>query len=126
MASISLSGVWLAQESDLATTIELDRAITVDASAYKQGEFRRYAGGRTRLVTRTGDSQSVNVTAQYVTKANRATLDSWAGSLMLYRDGRGRLFFGSFLGLATSEVPGYQDLCNVSFTFDEVTHSIEV
>lgn len=126
MASISFSGVFLAPVSDLSDTLYLDTALSVAGQNSKRGEIRMYAGGRTRLVTRPGTTETVNVSVNYTTQANRATVEGLVGDLILYRDGRGRKIYGAIFNVSAQEITGYQELCNLSFTVTSVTHSEEV
>ena len=79
MASISFSGCFLAPVSDLSDTTYLDNALSVSGSNSKACEFRRYAGGRTRLVTRPGTIDTVNVSINYASQTNRADVEATRG-----------------------------------------------
>jgi hypothetical protein len=126
MASIAFEGCFLAPVSDLSDTTYLAAALGVAGQNSKRGEIRMYAGGRTRLVTRPGTVESVNVTVKNTTQANRAAIEALVGELILYRDGRGRKIYGAIFNVSATELTGSQELCDLSFTVTSVTHSEEV
>ena len=125
MAEVALQGLYLAPLSDYTEQIVLNAGVTLSESGGPRGEVRIYAGGRLRRVTRAGRPKSTPVRIAYTDRATRETLESWEGVTLMLRDGRGRLIFGSFLPLAVEEVPGLP-YCHLSFTFDALTHSVEV
>jgi hypothetical protein len=126
MASVAFSGVFYAPAGDLSNTLYLDSMPTVTGGKQKPGELRRYAGGRVRLVTSSGQSQSASDSFEHISRADREWLESFVGELMLRRDGRGRCFYGAFLDLNVQEEQGWQELCTVSLTFNEITRSFAV
>ena len=126
MASISFEGVFIAPANDLSDTIYLENALSVDGKKARLGEIRRYAGGRTRYVTTPGDVYSVSVSARYASQTVKEDLEALVGSLVLYRDGRGRKVYGALQEVSASEITGYQLLCDLSFSVVSVTHSEEV
>jgi hypothetical protein len=60
------------------------------------GQFRRYANGTVRLITQTGVRQAVDLSVA-VDRAGLLLLRSWAGTVVLYRDGLGERTFCSYL-----------------------------
>jgi hypothetical protein len=126
MAKVMLSTPMLAPVSDYSQQIALDRCTEISGSASLSGEVRQYAGRRLRLITTGHDTEMVELKLQWVTIATRERLKFWRGELCLYRDGRGRLLFGSLLEVHTDEVKMPGRLCNLSLTFMAVTHSIKV
>ena len=123
MASISFSGVFLAPVDELSDTTYIDSALSVDGNRSQMGEFRRYAGGRVRYITRPGAVDSVSVSCKYVAKSIRDDLEALIGDLVLYRDGRGRKIYGGILSVSATEVAGAAGLVNLAFEVTQVTHS---
>lgn len=116
MSQLNLQGVFLHRVAEPAVFVRLNAGVTVAGSNTVRGEFRTYAAGRVRLVTRPGRSRMVEVAARRVDRPTRETLDDWAGQLLLLRDGRGRKVYGSYLEAAVVEQPG-QAFCDLSFEF---------
>ena len=125
MASVTLYGVWLAPVSDLTDTLVLNGGTTAAGTVGVQGDFRRYAGGRVRLIRQAGQDESVAVSVSHVSRTTREQLNAWAGETLLLRDGRGRLVFGTYLAVDATENPGLP-YCDLSLTFTEITTTIEV
>ena len=126
MASVTLSGVFLNEADDLDDYLSFDSAISVDASDSEEGELRDYAGGRRRYIGTDNNFASVNLQFSYVSKASREKLETWPGVTLLYRDGRGRMFYGVFTTLRASEVRGPGDYSNISLTISEVYKALAV
>ena len=88
------------------------------------GAVRFYAGGRARVITTANRSAAFPLTLQLLSDADLDLLASWAGRLLLLRDGAGRRTFGTFLSL---DVTDYWDpegtLHDASLTFTELTYS---
>lgn len=124
MATVTLDRVYLHLASSLATYLTFFTAGRSDQRSV-QGGVRRYANGRLRSVVRTGTMQQLPLTLLKVTDANLVTLDSWQGTLLLLRDVRGRVLFGSYYSL---NVDDYEDRSgySVSLTFQQVTSTVEV
>lgn len=116
MATVTLRGVYLARVSNLADLLVLNAGVTVAGVESKRGEFRTYAGGRVRLITKAGRGRTVQVSAAHTDRPTRERLNAWAGELLLLRDGRGRKMYGSYLELAAADQPG-PGLCTVTFAF---------
>ena len=87
------------------------------------GEVRFYAGGRRRVITSANRSATFPLTLQLLSDADLDLLDSWAGRVLLLRDGAGRRVWGTFLAL---DVEDFWDpegtLHNVGLTFTELTY----
>jgi hypothetical protein len=122
MTQITLSGVYLAPVSDLSDLLILNAGVKLTGASGVVGEFRRYAGGVTRLIQRTGGTKTATVTATRVSRTTREKLAGWVGVTLLLRDGRGRCIYGSFLSIDEGENPG-PAYCDVSFAFNEITTS---
>jgi hypothetical protein len=125
MTSISLTGVWLSPVSDPTDVLTLNRGVSVSDSAGVRGDFRPYAGGRVRLISRAGSVKSVQVSVMHADRTTREALDALTGVPLMLRDGRGRLVFGSYLSLEVEEQQGLP-YCDLSFTLTEITIPVEV
>jgi hypothetical protein len=126
LASVDLTGIWLALLSDLETQLHFTKVKLSSPEDEVPGEFQAFANGVIRLIRGSGKFRTVPVEILEVTREERETLASWQGELMLYRDSRGRLLYGTFLNLRTPELQGSAGLCDASFDFGAVTHSPEV
>lgn len=62
-----------------------------------KGEVRVYAGGRRREISKPGVTRVLTVKLVALTRAQKETLLSWAGQLVLYRDQHARRIWGTFL-----------------------------
>ena len=84
------------------------------------GQFRRYAGGRVRLIRQVGVSRGVS--ADYrVDAAGLTLLQQWASQLVLYRDGLGTKQWGSYLSASPSPGPDGRHF-TVPIEFVELTY----
>ncbi len=97
MASILLERVWLTLASDTSQSLALlttgDKSF-VDAIS---GEVRSYAAGRERLITTPTRKIGVQVSVAIMPK-EYATLNAWAGQVVLYRDENGTRLWSVYLG----------------------------
>ena len=125
MASIELTGLWLALVSELDNQLHFTQ-VSVEPTYAVPGGFRRYANGVVRFITGSGKEKSVDVEIREVTRPEREILETWYGELALLRDSRGRILFGVFPEISTPERQGSTGICDVSFTFTATTHSVEV
>jgi hypothetical protein len=124
MASVTLDRVWLHDWNDLSVYETFWSAKPGD-QRQKAGEVRAYAGGRLRNITRALRKQTLAVRLVDVTVAQLDVLDGWLGTDLMYRDETGLLLPGTFHDLDADTYPfgqGYE----VSFTFQQITASIEV
>ena len=126
MASITFEGVYIAPADDLSDTVYLSTAMSIRGGRSKRGEFHVRAGGRIQLVTRPGTIQSADVSSNNIAKSYRESLDALVGVPVLYRDGRGRKFFGAIMNLNATEVVGAANLVSLSFSVVEITTTEEV
>ena len=125
MASISITDAWIGPVSALSTQIQIGAA-SITGGNSKSGAIMHYAGGRTRLVTRPGTVESVQVSTIPTSKTIRDALDDLVGELILIRDHRGRKVYGAMFNVRADEVKGSSHLCKLSFAVSSVTHSEEV
>lgn len=122
MASVTLDRLWLHQADDLDTYLRFFTSDRGDERAVP-GEVRVYAQGRRRIITRTGSAQTLTATLRQVTSAELDTLEDWRGDLLMLRDHRGRLVFGTFFDMAVTDYTdrsGY----DVAITFQQVTTTL--
>lgn len=124
MAVVTLTKLWLHEAADLSeyrSWYSTDRRDGRDQA----GEVREYANGRRRLVTTPAKAQKLGVTVRLVTDDDLVWLDDHAGTLLMLRDHRGRVVFGSYF---TLDIVDYDDQSgyDVSFAFESVTYSVEV
>jgi hypothetical protein len=125
LASIELTGLWLALVSDLETQLHFTQ-VSIEPTYGVRGGLRHYANGVVRFITSSGKDRSVDVEIREVSRPDRETLEAWYGELALLRDSRGRILFGVFPEISAPERQGSAGICDVSFTFGATTHSIEV
>lgn len=126
MAYVTLTGVYLAPVDDYTLQTVLNAGVQpLSDRTGVIGEFRRFAGGRVRLITQSGTERGLAVTVSRATRTTRELLDSWKGQTLLLRDGRGRLVFGSYLTLEVTEQVGLP-YCDLAFEFVEITTDVEV
>lgn len=128
MAEITISGIWMAPADDLANELHLDPLLNVGVSVTEanmlDGEMETMASGRRRSISTDGDTERVQVDLTYATREIRETLKAWRSEFLLYRDYRGRCWFGRMFGFTALEQGG--GCCDISFVFDRGTFSIEV
>jgi len=88
----------------------------------KDGEFRNYAN-RVRVVTRSVTNRQYGLSLRALTLTQVKMVEGWAGRILLFRDVYGRRRWGSFLATSRFDYVGKSGLCDISFTFTEVTYS---
>lgn len=122
MASVTLDRMWVHDATDLDTYLTF---YTSDRSEDRTlaGTVRTYANGRQRIITSTGSSRTLPVTFPLVTSSELTQLEAWRGTMLMFRDHRGRLFFGTFFGLSITDHndrSGY----SVTLTITEASSSL--
>jgi hypothetical protein len=120
VASITIDSVLLSLGTDLATHLDLDvYDISDDDGVY--GEVRKYAGGRRRAISEAGQVRSVQITFDvHNDRALVATLRSWAGQRLLYRDAHGRRMWCVFFRAPAKERI-LANLPEITLTLQEIT-----
>lgn len=121
MASITLDTVYLAALPDLSVMLLLD-VPEVDDNEEGFGDVRTYANGRRRSINRVGNSRTIALAPDWLTRSEVALLRSWRGKVVLFRDPTGRKVYGVFHALKSSPYI-LNDMERVSFTLAEVTVS---
>lgn len=122
MATVTLANLWL----NSAANPSDGRAFLLRALSEMPevtGDVRRYANGRLRLITRAGESMSLQVTVRTFDGDGLDDLRARAGTRQCLRDQYGRKLYGVFLKPTLAEVGGPNRPVDVSFTFVEVTVS---
>lgn len=124
MALLPADRVYLHDAEDLSS---FERFVSgrPDDTDVVRGEVSQAANGRLRTVSLVGERQTIAVMVREVSPAQLVWLKARKGALLMYRDPARRLLFGSFFGLSIVEYrtdPGF----DVSFTFEQVTRTVEV
>jgi hypothetical protein len=124
VVALHLSKVWI---THVASGVSV-AAWSADRSGSRSvpGEVRTYAGGRRRAVVAEGVTGSVPFRLRSVPSADIATLESWFGQLIRWRDHRGQKFYGTFFSVERSERKDMIDLYDLSLTLEEMTYTEEV
>lgn len=122
MATVTLGTVWLNLVSDPSVSLTLPTMASLSIATGQDGEVRRLANGRLRLVKRAGQARSASVDIEGATRTEVEWLEDHVGDLLCVRDDRGRKFFGAYMGVEADEVRA-NDYANVSLVLTEVTHS---
>lgn len=121
MTSVTVEDAWFNLASDLSQSVTMVLTGESDMTA-RPVDVRRYAGGRTRSVTRPGVKKQLNLAFELAARDDMHTLEDWIGKTVLYRDPRGRRLWGVFGAVDESEIPGASgDVVNVNVTFQETT-----
>jgi hypothetical protein len=129
-ASITLTRAWLMDPLDPTNPIIAGSSGSIGGGARnntkaKDGDYRTYVG-RVRMVVRPTTASTYQIALRNLTKDQGDKVEGWAGKLLLLRDIYGRRVWGSYLSTQRLEYVGGKGLCDVSFTFTEVTYSDEV
>ncbi len=124
MASVELTEAWIHLGSDLSVFVSHPLREIRETST-SQTQVRTYAGGVQRLITGPARPQTFEVSLVRVPAAMVDVLRGWRGTLLLLRDVRGRTIWGAYQSLQIADWRG-EDSHDVAFTFQTVTHSIEV
>lgn len=100
-------------------------------SFVKEGTFRNYANGRTRLILGTGTNRILPVTLRALSPTQVTTLKSMIGKTCLFRDTYGRRVWCSFLATDITDIPlsgkANDDLMtDISISLTEIDYDEEV
>lgn len=86
------------------------------------GDFRMYAGGRTRLVTTTNISLQAPLTLENLSQSDKAWIRSKRGRTLLWRDTYGMRIWGAYLDTAiTHHALSNPVISTVIITLNQVT-----
>lgn len=122
MASIALDTLWLSVAADLADSQSFDTMDGLTASMETRVEVRRYAAGRTRLVSKSGRPRQIRVSLPLLTRSQVIWLEENAGRLLLVRDPAGRKFYGTF-STPTFDERVWDATADTELTIVEISHS---
>jgi hypothetical protein len=122
MATVALATVWLNLASDLSDYQSFSFMSDLEVTPEVDGEARRYAGGRIRLVRKGNLTHSFHISLPSCTRTQVEWLTTNTGQLMLVRDDRGRKVWGVYFKAPTIEISG-EDCADVTIDFVEITHS---
>jgi hypothetical protein len=122
VASITLQGVWLTLASDQTQSLHLQFATQINPQPQTPGDVRMYGNGRYVGLSAGATQQQYAIAAEAVPAEDVATLRSWDGVLLCYRDDRAAKTWGLFRSPQVTWHP-YNTDADVSFTFVEVTYS---
>jgi hypothetical protein len=129
MPSVDINAVILAPVSDLSDQLvfshDLNMGVEVREENAIPSEHCLTAGGRSRHIIGEGSEETVHVSISYATRTEREALLELRDQFLLYRDYRGRCWFGMMTGFTAPERPGPQT-CDLEFSFERDTYSIEV
>lgn len=120
MATLYLDKVWinLLDTGQYVTSFSSrDKSITRSM----KGEVRQYANGRQRAVSSKGIKGTFPVVLIDVTLTQIEKLESWMGQTVVFRDTRGRRFFGTLFEV-TQQDKAHPQYYDVSITLNEVTY----
>lgn len=123
MPAVTLDRLWLHKADDLDTYLRFFTGPGRDDTRGTAGEVRVYAQGRRRIITRTGSAQALTATLRQVTSAELTTLEGWRGDLLMLRDHRGRLLFGTFFDMAVTDYADRSGF-DVALTFQQATTTL--
>lgn len=117
--------VWTADKAVLSLADDPSQRVTFYTTARARthevpGGVIRMANGRLRTVRRKGSATQTQVTAVSLTPAEAATLESWAGRTVLFRDGWGFKEYGAFFTVAHQDFTD-RDRRNLSITLSTVS-----
>lgn len=123
MATVTLDTLWLNLVSDLSQCWSFPLMSGLQSQPASNVTSRQYAGGNTRMVTVKGRQSVLPVTLLALDAADRQTIEfDLLGVLLCVRDDRGRKFYGYYTNPQVTEHQ-YDDECDVTVTFTEVTYS---
>ena len=122
MTTLTLTTAALAPISDLSDVLLLNQS-SESADTSTATSVRRYAGGRDRVISRSGSSVAVSVGFRRVSRANYQTMLDLVGVPVLFRDQRQRRTWGVMSNLSASEWIVADQLESVSFTLTSITHT---
>lgn len=122
MATVTLGTVWLNLAADPTVYLSLPTMSSLSITTGQDGEVRRMANGRLRLIRRAGQARSASVDIDGATRTEVDWLEEHVGDLLCVRDDRGRKFFGVYMSVDADEIRA-NDYANVSLALTEVTHS---
>lgn len=126
MASVTLDHLWIQNAGDYTDYVQVYLTEKSEATD-REGEIRRYAGGRLRAVTFPGVARSWVADLRLATVSQYDDLVRLQEFLCLWRDHLGGIMFGRYYQLDARREQGPSGFVRrVRVRFDEVTHTVEV
>ena len=125
MASVTLTNLWLHEEANHEEYIQVANLASITERASRDTRVAQRAGGRRQIITRKSRIYTADVELGLVSRDVAEWIDDRKGDLLMLRDPRGRVWWGTVREANVVEVSGH-NLVNVSFAFLRTTHDQEV
>ena len=127
MATVTLEDLWLHDDSDHTSYVQLPASELVEDSSVPV-QVGRYAAGTLRAVVGSGQARKMDVTVGLVSRTDVDTVRGWAGQKLMVRDPLGRVWWAVHDGVKVTErpLPSVGTVFELSFTLREVTGSVAV
>lgn len=122
MATVTFTRFWITSQTDLTDGYGF-RLASLESDPQPTAEIRRYGGGRWRLASMPGVQNQTPVTLRCYTRDEVAWLEAHTAQVVLFRDPRGRKFYGTYLDVKISESPSPDAPVMVTLTPQELTVS---
>lgn len=125
MASVTLTGIWVSLAADPSQSLFLPYGKGLQAQPSNRVATVVAADGTVFKTRQPGYQAKLTGNAQAVTPQQRDQLEypapaGWLGETVCIRDHRGRKFYGYWDPPQIAE-HDYNDECDVSFTFNQIT-----
>jgi hypothetical protein len=123
MTTLDIDKALFAPTSDLSNVLMICQSSESSVEG-SRSSVRTYAGGRRRVITMAGNTETVSVSFDRMTRDEYISLSDLLGVLILFRDQRGRRTFGVFTSIGGEEDRSRPDrVTNVAITIEEITYS---
>jgi hypothetical protein len=124
MPAETLDRFWVHDNDDLSDYIT---AFTRDRGDDRSvdGDVRRYASGRLRVIVREGVARGISAQLVNLTDTQVGWLEDRLGDIVMVRDHEGRKMFAAFLSMAVADVRDRSGH-DVTVQFRQVTRAEEV
>ena len=123
MTILNLRTVWLNDAANLDDKISLPSMSSLEVATAYDGEVRQYASGRRRVVTRGVPAKAASLSVVGADRTTVAWLENHVGRILLFRDDRGRKFYGVFFEVGVAEHGPSKVYGNLSIEVQQVTLS---
>jgi hypothetical protein len=125
MATIYITGIILHALDDPTDRGTWNAGVKLTPRGGTRGTTRVLLNGRVRRIGMSGRTDGISISIPRISRTDREWLRDHEGVIMVYRDGRGRLFFGAYETSAGPDAPGV-GYGSAEIEFAAITHSIEV